>query len=75
MKKPKAKRPLPEGEPVVTHLSNTEWVTTYPDGTVVQSHQNRPDTEGDIQWMFGMVHELANVAKESRMKDDNGLAA
>ena len=47
-----------ENKPVVTSISKTEWVTTYPNGMVVESAISRPNTEADLLWLYQMVSTL-----------------
>jgi hypothetical protein len=76
-KKDKQPRRHPSSEvtKTVTRISSTEWVTSYSDGYVVRSRQNRPDNASDIKWMFGMIHDLATPLSEKPVSNETETAA
>jgi hypothetical protein len=77
MKQTKSKRPDNQGGPVVTHLSDTEIVLTYPDGSVTRATKDRAVCEKDGLWLLEMVSTLAPQfeAKVKSKKDENDVAA
>lgn len=62
-------------EPVVTSISETEWITTYPDGMEVHSGVSRPNTKADLLWLYQMVSTLAPQFKAAAQAKDEKEAA